>query len=192
MGMFNWGSKESNESSTLNTEFKTSGNAPAVYGSHNLVTVNNTSDRALDSVDRAVTGSFQFGSRALDSVDRAVFNSLAASTAATSASISASSNAAKMALDANGSVSRDAMSLSDRAVQNIANSFYDALGYTSHITDLALAQNQDVARSAMSQVAQGYESAKSLGVNAGTVDNKYLIAVGMVVVGVFAVKAWGK
>ncbi|MBZ0105530.1 MAG: hypothetical protein K8H84_07845 [Sulfuricella denitrificans] len=151
---------------------------------------------SIESSDpKVVNAAFDFGGRALDTVDRGVEASLRAASAATSAAIEATSATAANAISSNNSVTSNAMALSDRAIGTVASSFYDALGYSAHITDLALEQSNrvdSIAQGAIQQVAQGYESAKSLQVNAGTVDNKYLIAVGMVVVGVFAVKAWGK
>jgi hypothetical protein len=191
MGLFNlFGGDSSSSASTVNTP-TTSGNAPSIIGSNNKTIINATSDNAIKAITTNTTSAFNFGARALDTVDRSVQEAINSANQSAAAAIASTGSA----IASNSQVTSNAMGLTQSAIGTVASSMYDALGYTSHITDLALAQTketQQTASDAISQVAQAYESAKSLQVNAGTVDNKYLIAVGMIVVGLFAVKVWGK
>jgi cell division septum initiation protein DivIVA len=217
MGLFNlFGGDKSSSASTVNTP-TTSGNAPAIVGSNNKTVVNATSDNAIKAITTNTTSAFNFGARALDTVDRSVQNAIdAANQSAADAiasnskvtanaiasnsqvignAIASNNQATSNAIASNNQATSNAMALTQSAIGTVASSMYDALGYTSHITDIAMQQTKltdQTASDAISQVAQAYESAKSLQVNAGTVDNKYLIAVGMIVVGLFAVKVWGK
>jgi hypothetical protein len=164
-------------------------------GSGNNVTVYNTGEQAFQSVDNAVTGAFNFGARSLDSVDKAVLASLLTSAQASQAAISAAQASARDALGANLTVSSNAMDLTNRAMGTVANSFADSLNYVGHITDLALEQSQrvdQISAGAIAQVARSYDTATNYQAEKATLDSRYMVVAGMIVIGLAAVKMWGK
>lgn len=165
-----------------------------VGGNVGNVTVNNTSAGALDSVDSAVTGAFSFGGRALDSVDRSVLASIASSAQSAAVAIAAAQMSARDALGSNERVTNSAMDLTNKAMGTVANSFADSLNFVGHISDLALeasARVDKISAGAIDQIARSYDTATNYQAEKSTLDSRYMVVAGLIVIGLAAIRAFG-
>lgn len=188
-------------SSTSNTNYQVSeangDNSFAiagVTGNVGNVTVHNTSERAFDSVDNAVTGGFAFGGRALDSVDRSVLASIMSSAQSAATAIAAAQMSAKDALGSNERVTNSAMDLTNKAMGTVATSFADSLNFVGHISDLALeasARVDKISAGAIDQIARSYDTATNYQAEKSTLDSRYMVVAGLIVIGLAAIRAFG-
>lgn len=167
-----------------------------VGGNVGDVTVANisTPDRALESVDSAVTGALSFGGRALDSVDRNVLASIASSAQSAAIAIAAAQMSARDALGSNERVTNSAMDLTNKAMGSVATSFADSLNFAGHISDLALqasARVDKISAGAIDQIARSYDTATNYQAEKSTLDSRYMVVAGLIVIGLAAIRAFG-
>lgn len=87
---------------------------------------------------------------------------------------------------------QNSLALADRSQGLVFQSMGEALSYGAHVTDLAMATNkgvQDSSQNAISQVARAYDTATNYQAEKATVDSRYLVIAGMIVVALAALKS---